>query len=68
MNFGISIRAIANRDFQILTDPEATVLAKVGGISDGTFSWGRNNFSPRETLSTATSSSTIRRSYAEITP
>lgn len=30
-------------------DPEATVVASAGGITDGTFNWGRNNFSPRET-------------------
>lgn len=31
-------------------DPETTVTANAGGINDGTFSFGRNNFSPRETL------------------
>ena len=31
------------------SDPEATVLASAGGITDGTFNWGRNNFRPRET-------------------
>jgi len=32
------------------TDPEATVTASAGGVSDnGSFNWGRNNFSPRET-------------------
>lgn len=30
-------------------DPEATVVANAGGINDGTFNFGRNNFSPRET-------------------
>jgi hypothetical protein len=29
--------------------PEATVVANAGGINDGTFNFGRNNFSPRET-------------------
>lgn len=29
--------------------PEATVVASAAGISDGTFNFGRNNFSPRET-------------------
>ena len=29
--------------------PEATVVASANGISDGTFNFGRNNFSPRET-------------------
>ncbi len=29
--------------------PETSVVATAGGISDGTFSFGRNNFSPRET-------------------
>ncbi|MGI8836941.1 MAG: TonB-dependent receptor [Pyrinomonadaceae bacterium] len=31
------------------TDPETAVSASAGGISDGTFLFGRNNFSPRET-------------------
>ena len=31
------------------TDPEVTLTASAGGINDGTFSFGRNNFSPRET-------------------
>lgn len=31
------------------SDPEATVVANAGGINDGTFNIGRNNFSPRET-------------------
>ena len=31
------------------TDPETTVVANAGGINDGTFAFGRNNFSPRET-------------------
>ena len=31
------------------TSPETAVTASAGGISDGTFSFGRNNFSPRET-------------------
>lgn len=30
-------------------DPEATVVATAGGFADGTFNFGRNNFSPRET-------------------
>ncbi|MEP7211454.1 MAG: TonB-dependent receptor [Acidobacteriota bacterium] len=30
-------------------DPEVTLSASGGGINDGTFSYGRNNFSPRET-------------------
>ncbi|MBA2736934.1 MAG: TonB-dependent receptor, partial [Pyrinomonadaceae bacterium] len=30
-------------------DPEVAVTANAGGISDGTFNFGRNNFSPRET-------------------
>jgi Carboxypeptidase regulatory-like domain/TonB dependent receptor len=29
--------------------PEVSVTASAGGINDGTFSFGRNNFSPRET-------------------
>jgi outer membrane receptor protein involved in Fe transport len=29
--------------------PEVSVTANAGGINDGTFSFGRNNFSPRET-------------------
>lgn len=29
--------------------PEATVVASANNISDGTFNFGRNNFSPRET-------------------
>lgn len=31
------------------TDPEVTLAASAGGINNGTFSFGRNNFSPRET-------------------
>lgn len=31
------------------TAPETTLSASAGGINDGTFSFGRNNFSPRET-------------------
>jgi len=31
------------------TAPETAVTASAGGISDGTFNFGRNNFSPRET-------------------
>ena len=31
------------------TAPETAVTASAGGISDGTFTFGRNNFSPRET-------------------
>ncbi len=31
-------------------DPETSVTASAGGINDGTFNFGRNNFSPRETL------------------
>jgi outer membrane receptor protein involved in Fe transport len=31
------------------TAPEVSVTASAGGISDGTFQFGRNNFSPRET-------------------
>lgn len=38
---------LANSD-----DPEATVVANAGGINDGTFAFGRNNFSPRETTLT----------------
>ncbi|MDQ3087810.1 MAG: TonB-dependent receptor, partial [Acidobacteriota bacterium] len=30
-------------------DPEVAVTANAGGINDGTFLFGRNNFSPRET-------------------
>ncbi|MCY7345416.1 MAG: TonB-dependent receptor [Pyrinomonadaceae bacterium] len=33
-------------------DPEVNVSANAGGINDGTFSFGRNNFSPRETTIT----------------
>ncbi len=33
-------------------DPEVSVTANAGGINDGTFSFGRNNFSPRETTIT----------------
>ena len=33
-------------------DPETSVTANAGGINDGTFSFGRNNFSPRETTIT----------------
>jgi outer membrane receptor protein involved in Fe transport len=32
--------------------PEATVTANAGGFNDGTFNFGRNNFSPRETTIT----------------
>ncbi len=32
--------------------PEVSVTANAGGINDGTFSFGRNNFSPRETTIT----------------
>lgn len=35
--------------FSNSTAPETTISANAGGINDGTFSWGRNNFSPRET-------------------
>ncbi|MEP6847894.1 MAG: TonB-dependent receptor [Acidobacteriota bacterium] len=35
--------------FANTTDPEASVTASANGINDGTFTWGRNNFSPRET-------------------
>ena len=35
--------------FNNTDDPEATVAANAGGINDGTFNFGRNNFSPRET-------------------
>ena len=31
------------------TDARSTVAANAGGINDGTFNFGRNNFSPRET-------------------
>ena len=31
------------------SDPEVSVTANAGGINDGTFTFGRNNFSPRET-------------------
>ncbi|MCV5918305.1 hypothetical protein OFN60_33275, partial [Escherichia coli] len=31
------------------TAPETAVTASAGGINDGTFFFGRNNFSPRET-------------------
>lgn len=31
------------------TAPEVTLAANAGGINDGTFSFGSNNFSPRET-------------------
>ena len=34
------------------TSPEATFTASAGGITDGTFNIGRNNFSPRETTIT----------------
>ncbi|HEY2847901.1 MAG TPA: TonB-dependent receptor, partial [Pyrinomonadaceae bacterium] len=34
------------------TAPEATFTASAGGITDGTFNIGRNNFSPRETTIT----------------
>ena len=35
--------------FNNTNDPEATVVANAGGFNDGTFNFGRNNFSPRET-------------------
>lgn len=35
--------------FSNSTSPEATFSASAGGITDGTFNIGRNNFSPRET-------------------
>ena len=35
--------------FANTTSPEATVVANAGGINDGTFNFGSNNFSPRET-------------------
>jgi outer membrane receptor protein involved in Fe transport len=35
--------------FNNTNDPEATVVANAGGVNDGTFNFGRNNFSPRET-------------------
>jgi len=38
---------LANTD-----DPEVSFTANAGGINDGTFSFGRNNFSPRETTIT----------------
>jgi outer membrane receptor protein involved in Fe transport len=38
---------LANTD-----DPEVAFTANAGGINDGTFSFGRNNFSPRETTIT----------------
>ena len=38
---------LANSD-----QPEVSVTANAGGINDGTFSFGRNNFSPRETTIT----------------
>ena len=38
---------LANSD-----DPEVTLSASAGGINDGTFFIGRNNFSPRETTIT----------------
>ena len=38
---------LANSD-----DPEGTVAANAGGFNDGTFNFGRNNFSPRETTIT----------------
>lgn len=34
------------------TTPEVAVTANAGGINDGTFLFGRNNFSPRETTIT----------------
>ncbi|HXH68785.1 MAG TPA: TonB-dependent receptor [Pyrinomonadaceae bacterium] len=34
------------------TDPEVAVTASAGGINDGTFFFGRNSFSPRETTIT----------------
>ncbi len=34
------------------TSPEVAVTASAGGITDGTFNFGRNNFSPRETTIT----------------
>jgi outer membrane receptor protein involved in Fe transport len=38
---------LANSD-----DPEVSFTANAGGFNDGTFSFGRNNFSPRETTIT----------------
>lgn len=38
---------LANSD-----QPEVSVTANAGGINEGTFSFGRNNFSPRETTIT----------------
>ncbi len=38
--------------FSNSNSPEATFSASAGGITDGTFSIGRNNFSPRETTIT----------------
>ncbi len=38
---------LANSD-----SPEVSVTANAGGFNDGTFSFGRNNFSPRETTIT----------------
>ena len=38
---------LANSD-----NPEVSVTANAGGINDGTFSFGRNSFSPRETTIT----------------
>ncbi|MDQ3373242.1 MAG: TonB-dependent receptor, partial [Acidobacteriota bacterium] len=38
---------LANSD-----NPETSVTANAGGINDGTFNFGRNNFSPRETTIT----------------
>lgn len=35
--------------FNNTNNPEATVVASANNISDGTFNFGRNNFSPRET-------------------
>ncbi len=35
--------------FANTTEPEVTLSANAGGINDGTFAFGSNNFSPRET-------------------
>ncbi|MBV9216642.1 MAG: TonB-dependent receptor [Acidobacteria bacterium] len=35
--------------FANTSDPEVSLTASANGISDGTFTFGRNNFSPRET-------------------
>lgn len=38
--------------FANTNSPEVSVTANAGGINDGTFTFGRNNFSPRETTIT----------------